>query len=93
MYDSEIETVVALKLAQSAEIVAAAAQAMCPRESGELAASIHVESHGSEGADVVADAPYALNVELGTHKQSAHPFLRPALDVSRGAVQAIWEGI
>lgn len=59
------------------------AKNLCPVKSGKLAASIHV-AETEQGADVIADAPYALFVEMGTSKSRARPFLRPALDVVDG---------
>lgn len=92
MRDAALEAIVAMKLQQTAEVVCAAAKAICPVDTGELQASIHVDNLTAESVDVVADADYALAVELGTHKQSPQPFLRPALDIARGTIQAIWSG-
>lgn len=64
----------ALALEQAAQEVAAQAQALAPARSGRLRASIH-----AAGNAVIADAPHAAAVELGTHDTGAQSFLRPAL--------------
>jgi len=76
----------------AAEHGADAARAAAPRDSGELAASIHVEYAGDRGgargdrveAQVVADAPHAASVQFGTRYQRAQPFLGAAIDAIEG---------
>lgn len=70
------------------DAVAADAAAAAPKRSGAMAASIHAEvDEDSEGAYVNIswdnDHFYGLFVELGTSRQSAQPFLRPALTTQR----------
>ena len=49
-----------------------------PVDTGELAASIFSEAHGTTGR-VGATADHAEYVELGTRHMQAQPYLRPAL--------------
>ena len=51
----------------------------CPVDTGKLRASITTEV-GNLEAEVGTNVEYALCVEFGTSKQSAQPFMRPALD-------------
>ena len=51
----------------------------CPVDTGKLRASISTEV-GNLEAEVGTNVEYALYVEFGTSKQSAQPFMRPALD-------------
>ena len=51
----------------------------CPVDTGKLRASITTEV-GKLEAEVGTNVEYAPCVEFGTSKQSAQPFMRPALD-------------
>ena len=51
----------------------------CPVDTGKLRASITTEV-GNLEAEVGTNVEYAPYVEFGTSKQSAQPFMRPALD-------------
>ena len=51
----------------------------CPVDTGRLRASITTEV-GNLEAEVGTNVEYAPSVEFGTSKQSAQPFMRPALD-------------
>lgn len=44
-----------------------------------LADSIHIEQGQGSEIKVVADAPYALQVEFGTSRQSAQPYMSSAV--------------
>ena len=59
------------------------AQALVPVESGELRDSIQIQSEGVDRGrpyiDVGSKEPYAVYVEYGTSRQSAEPFMRPAI--------------
>jgi len=68
------------------------AQALCPKRTGQLAASIKVfdskyETAGGLRSKIVMagddDAWYAFQVETGTQHTHAQPFLRPALERAR----------
>jgi len=56
------------------------AKAIVPVRTGRLQNSIHYEPmiYGREGW-LMADAPYAAYVELGTARMAAQPYLRPAV--------------
>lgn len=84
-----------------AEHVALAAKARVPVETGHLRESIHVEST-PEGEYVVADARaynnktgeeegmhYGRLVEFGSAHGPAQPFLIPALEESRKAIEGL----
>ena len=76
----------------AAEVGADAARVVVPQDTGELADSIHVEYGGDSGgpkgdrveALIVADAPHAVNVQFGTRRQRAQPFLEAAIDAIEG---------
>lgn len=72
--------------AMASELFAVAqdARALCPVQTGTLRDSIavRVQESGAAG-EVVACAPYAVCVELGTAGRAAHPFLYPAFAARR----------
>lgn len=77
---------------QGAELVAAAAKANVPKRTGDLAAAIHVENTGRQEYTVVAgdrSAFYAHFVEFGTSHSAPHPFLVPALESSKDAIESL----
>ncbi|MBE5801694.1 MAG: hypothetical protein E7319_05330 [Clostridiales bacterium] len=77
---------------QALEEVLTQAQALCPVDSGELRQSLHLRmSDAQTGAagEVVADAPHASYVEMGTFLRPAQPFLQPALAQVRPRVTAM----
>lgn len=61
------------------------ARALCPRDTGELQASIHVRMTADCG-EVAANAPHAVLLELGTAHSAAQPFLYPAMQLRKGEV-------
>lgn len=67
------------------EAVREEAKALCPKETGALQASIHVRIT-ADGGEVVADAPYAAAVEIGSIYRQAQPFLLPALQMRQSEV-------
>lgn len=67
------------------EAICEEAKALCPKETGTLQASIHVRIT-TGGGEVVADAPYAAAVELGSAHRMAQPFLFPALQMRQSEV-------
>lgn len=55
------------------------AQMKCPVDTGNLRGSItHVVSEGEKAVYIGTNVEYAPYVELGTSKQKAQPYLRPA---------------
>jgi len=74
--------------AASAEIVAARAKERAPVATGRLRDAIHVE-RDDNGFAVIAgdnDVFYGHIVEHGSVRTSAHPFMIPALEESRGEI-------
>lgn len=63
-----------------ADAIVERAQQLAPVRTGELRDSIHTEIIDPLTIAVVADAPYAVYQEMGTHNMSAHPFLTPAFE-------------
>ena len=55
------------------------AKALCPVDTGTLRDSI-THSVSSDAATIGTNVPYAVFVELGTHKQAPQPFLQPAAE-------------
>lgn len=73
---------VARDLARRGAQVETAAKRLAPVDTGRLRASI-VSALGEDGrglfVDIGTDVTYAPYVELGTARQAAQPYLRPAL--------------
>lgn len=84
---------------QGAQNIAREAGALCPRDTGELAASIGVRADRQAGAlEVYASSSHAIFVELGTASAPAQPFMYPAYAMHRDALvrgvgQAVLEAI
>ena len=67
------------------------ARSLCPVESGTLKESITAEAGQDDGGAwgrVYTSVDYGALVELGTCKQSAKPFLRPAFAQTKATVAA-----
>lgn len=75
-------------LEPAAAEVAAVAQRLAPRNTGAMAASIHAARIDATAFGVSFDQKhfYGMYAELGTSKERARPFLRPALDAIGGRV-------
>lgn len=87
----ETRNTMEFKNREMANFVAAKARSLAPWHSGDLAVSIRVEKSRFKngGFLVVADGSekyHATFMELGTHKDEAQPFLRPALAALRKRV-------
>ena len=70
------------------------AKVNCPVRTGTLRRSIHTDVEQLDPDRVTAKVSpgvdYGVYVELGTRKQHAHPFLRPAFESQKGnAVQEV----
>lgn len=62
----------------AAEKIADMARGLCPEDMGALKRSVAVRET-ADGAEISADADYAVDVEFGTPKSEPQPFLVPAL--------------
>jgi len=66
---------------------------LAPEDTGFLKRS-HSVVETEDGAELHIDAPYAIDVEMGTWKMTAQPFIRPAIDNTQDQVeQAIADDI
>lgn len=82
-----IRAAAASAVSDACDEVCQTAKALCPIESGELKASIDAAAEAGDGGaagTVSASAAHAAFVELGTMKQSAQPYLQPALSQMKG---------
>lgn len=69
------------------------AKRLCPVDTGRLRNSItHVIDAGEQAVYVGTNVEYAPYVELGTSRQKAQPFLRPAAQDHVGEYRRIIEG-
>lgn len=72
--------------------VEAAAKRVCPVDTGRLRSSI-THALAQDGGDVIAmvgtNVEYALDVEFGTSKMRAQPYLRPALSAAGGISRSL----
>jgi len=83
-----LEAEVLHRLAVLAHETVVDAQTRCPVKTGTLRASINWGvagdvPAGTLGVQIVAAAPYAGFVDLGTRYQPGHPYFTPALDQAR----------
>jgi HK97 gp10 family phage protein len=82
-----------------ANMIAQSARSKAPWDTGDLATDIRVEKSKFEdgGFYVIAHGPkhigkyYASFVELGTHKDTAQPFLRPAAKGNKAKIIKKWK--
>ena len=86
-YEQQARQVISTTLAEHAEKVAEDAKALAPVDTGALRDSIEVVKVDDLNYQVVATAPYAIEVELGTAHQAAEPFLFPAAEANRAALK------
>jgi len=100
-FDGEIMKAGMDKLERCAEVVADAARKRVPVASGKLKATIRVTRLKGDprrnvrvyaGNRIKDGAFYAHMVEYGTVKMRAKPYMRPALNTSKGAIQGILRG-
>ncbi|HXG94147.1 MAG TPA: HK97-gp10 family putative phage morphogenesis protein [Blastocatellia bacterium] len=83
----EAQDRVAQVLGEGAVIAAAIARQLAPKRTGRLRASIAVEQEGKMRFSLVASAPYAAFVELGTEHQEPQPYLAPAVAAARREIE------
>ena len=74
-------------LTGAAMVVQGAAIALSPVKTGNLRGSISFKVESEDEARVGTNVEYAPYVEYGTVKMAAQPYLRPALDKNRAAIQ------
>lgn len=87
---AELEKAAREAVAAAAELVVATAKDRAPVDTGRLRDSIHIDEE-AEGTYVVAgdhEVFYGNMVEHGTVDAAAHPFLLPALEENRSAIEA-----
>lgn len=65
------------------------AKKLCPVDTGRLRNSITHAQYNEDTEVIGSNVDYAPFVELGTHKQAARPFLRPAAENHKGEYKAI----
>ena len=58
------------------------AKRVCPVDTGALRASISKVAAGPRGGRMSATMDYASNVEFGTDRQGAQPYIRPGLTMA-----------
>ena len=89
------------RLEKAAEVIAEDARRRVPKDSGKLERSIRVVRLRGDtrrnirvyaGNRTKGGAYYAHMVEYGTVKMKKKPFLRPALNASKGQIQTILRG-
>ena len=97
-FDGEIIAASMDRLEKAGEVIAAAARQRVPVSSGKLKNTIRVRRLKGDprrnvrvyaGNRIKDGAFYAHMVEYGTAKMRARPFLRPALNASKSAIQGI----
>ena len=76
-------------LYEAAKLVEAEAKSMAPVDTANMKNSIYSEIDGTVGR-VISPAEYSSCVEYGTARASAQPFMRPALFVHKGDIQAMF---
>ena len=77
------------KIRQATILVLTHAVLNAPVKTGRLQDSIDMDTSPTKGV-VYANTDYAPYVELGTEKQTAQPFLRPALFENEGNIKRIF---
>ncbi len=86
-------------ISAGAELVALEASQRAPRRTGRLASHIDVDlvKEGGLSAEVAVGpgkpAWYGIFPEIGTKQAPAQPYLRPALDESKGDVERAISGV
>ena len=68
------------------------AKQLCPVDTGRLRNSITHQQQDDTTEIIGTNVEYAPYVELGTRRQRAQPYLRPAAENHGPEYKAIWEG-
>lgn len=69
------------------------AKKLCPVDTGRLRNSITHQQYDENTEVIGSNVEYAPYVELGTHKQKAQPFLRPAAENHTPEYRAVIESV
>lgn len=84
-------------LYSSLEGICLEAKMLCPKDTGALADSLHVQMACEGGApcgSVKSSLPYAAAVEMGTAHSAAQPFLYPAFKAAQpGLLQSVMRAV
>lgn len=95
-----VEDAVADALRIAAMEAANDARRRAPVKTGTLRRSIQVMEHGPQEVFIGSQVPYAARIEFGfagrdslgrVYSQAAQPYLRPALEATRGAMRRVFE--
>jgi HK97 gp10 family phage protein len=78
-FDVEMQKRIHERLTEWAETVRAEASRLAPARTGYLRSTIYARTRDWQ-AEVGADTAYAANVEFGTTRAQARPFLGPAVE-------------
>ncbi len=90
--DADVPAAVARRMQETADALNELVGEECPERTGRLKRSRFTRATGPGEHDVGVSAPYGADVELGTSKRAADPFLRRALARLPGRVRRIWGG-
>jgi len=61
------------------------------RDTGALAASIHVEKPKPMVRDIMDGVEYGIHLEFGTCRMAARPWLTPAVEAEREPLEKAWK--
>lgn len=90
----ELHERLAQALGEAGLLVEADAKVNCPVQTGNLRASITTQlDDGALECLVGTNVEYAAYVEMGTSKQQAKPYLKPALEQNRDRIVRHFEGL
>ena len=84
--DTEMQTRLHEQLAEWAENVRTEAARLAPAKTGYLRSTIYARTRDWQ-TEIGADATYAANVEFGTSRTQAKPFLKPAVEAELPALE------
>lgn len=68
------------------------AKQLCPVDTGRLRNSITHQQQDANTEIVGSNVEYSVFVEMGTRRQRAQPYLRPAAENHSQEYKAIWQG-
>lgn len=94
-YKSEVLQALEQKISAGLEVIGGKAESyakeICPVDTGRLRNSITHAQAGKDTEVIGTNMEYGPYVELGTHKQAAQPFLRPAAEGHGSEYKAIMQ--